>query len=91
MTAVIYVLLALAAASLGLRATAVWFSPRANPLARLLASLALGGLFTAALLSLAQSYRVYELGLGLLLSLAPVGVFDLIKWWFRWRTPATRS
>ena len=27
---------------------------------------------------------VFELGLGLLLSLSPVGVFDLVKWWFRW-------
>jgi hypothetical protein len=25
-----------------------------------------------------------EFGLGLLISLSPVGVFDAVKWWFLW-------
>jgi hypothetical protein len=83
---VVSVLLALAAASLGLRTTAVLI-PRAHPVARLIASLLIGAVFTAAILQISTRYHVYDLGLGLLLSLSPVGVFDLLKWWFRWRRP----
>jgi len=85
MSLLIVALLVLAAATLGLRTTAVLLSPRVHPLLRLAAAFALGWLFVAVILELARSYRVYELGLGLLLSLSPVGVFDLVKWGFRWR------
>lgn len=85
MSLLIVALLVLAAASLGLRTTAVLLGPRLHPLVRLAAALAIGWLFVAVILELSRSYRVYELGLGLLLSLAPVGVFDLVKWGFRWR------
>ena len=76
------VLLALAAASLGLRTTSV-LMPRVYPLVRLIASLAIGAVFVAVTLQISDRYQVHDLGLGLLVSLAPVGVFDLLKWWFR--------
>jgi hypothetical protein len=89
MTAVVvYVLLALAAISLGLRTTSVLI-PRVHPVARLIAAILIGGIFTAATLQVSDRYHVYDMGLGLLLSLAPVGVFDLLKWWFRWRRPSS--
>ena len=42
----------------------------------------IGTLLIGATLQICESYRVHDLGLGLLLSLSPVGVFDLAKWWF---------
>ena len=81
---VVGVLLALAAVCLGLRTTAVLI-PRAHPLVRLLAACVIGSIFAAVTLQLSERYHVYDLGLGLLLSLSPAGVFDLMKWWFRWR------
>ena len=84
MTGVITALVALAAISLGLRATSVWAGPAIHPLARLAMSIVVGALLTGATLQLCKSYGVFELGLGLLLSISPVGVFDLVKWWFRW-------
>ena len=85
MNAVIIGLVALAAISLGLRATSVWAGPAVHPLVRLAMSIVAGALLTGALLQLCDRYGVFELGLGLLISLSPVGVFDLAKWWFRWR------
>lgn len=85
MTAVITGLVALAAISLGLRSTAVLLAPGVHPVGRLLLSIAAGTLVTMVILELTASYGVFEFGLGLLLSLSPVGVFDLLKWWFRWR------
>ena len=79
---VLSVLLVLAAASLGLRTTSVLL-PRVRPAVRLAAALAIGAVFVAVILQVSDRYRVYDLGLGLLLSLSPVGVFDLTKWWFR--------
>ena len=76
------VLLALAAVSLGLRVTSV-LMPRAHPLLRLAAASVVGTILVLATLQICDRYRVHDLGLGLLLSLAPVGVFDLAKWWFR--------
>ena len=80
---VVGVLLALAAASLGLRTTSVLI-PRVNPLVRLLSSIIIGAVFVIVTLQISSRYRVHDLGLGLLLSLSPVGVYDLAKWWFRW-------
>lgn len=77
-------LLGLAAASLGLRTTSVLI-PRIHPVVRLMMSMAIGVVFVTVVLQLAEKYFVYDMGLGLLLSLAPVGIFDLLKWWFRWR------
>ena len=76
------VLLALAAVSLGLRTTSI-LMPRVHPLVRLAVSSIIGTILVVATLQICDRYRVHDLGLGLLLSVAPVGVFDLAKWWFR--------
>jgi len=78
------VLLALAAVSLGLRTTSVLI-PRVHPILRLLASVIIGTAFMTATLQISDRYQVHDLGLGLLVSLSPVGVFDLVKWWYRYR------
>ena len=79
---VVGVLLGLAAVSLGLRTTSV-LSPRVHPLLRLAVSSVIGTILVLATLQICDRYHVHDLGLGLLLSLAPVGIFDLAKWWFR--------
>lgn len=84
MSVVIIGLVALTAISLGLRTTSVLLGPGVHPVGRLLLSLAAGTLIALVILELTESYGVFELGLGLLLSLSPVGIFDLAKWWFRW-------
>jgi hypothetical protein len=76
-------LLALTAMSLGLRTTSV-LAHRLHPVARLLISAVVGSLFVMAGMQLAISNQLHDLGLGLFLSLSPVGVFDLLKWWYRW-------
>ena len=77
-------LLALAAVSLGLRTTSLLI-PRAYPFVRLAVSSVIGTILVVATLQICDRYRVHDLGLGLLLSVAPVGVYDLAKWWFRRR------
>ena len=83
MTWFMFALLVLAALCVGLRTTSVLIGPRVHPFVRLLASLLIGGIMTVAFLQLCRSYDVFELGLGLLASLSPVGLFDGAKWWFR--------
>ena len=78
------VMVALAAVSLGLRVTNLLI-PRVHPLARLLIAAIIGSALTLGTLRLCDRDHVHDLGLGLLVSLAPVGVFDLVKWWFRWK------
>ena len=85
MTYAVYLLLALAGVSLGLRTTSVLIGPRLHPLARFAVSVVIGAALVLATLEICDKYRVPDLGIGLLLSLSPVGVFDLAKWWFRWR------
>ncbi len=87
MTAAIIGLVALAAISLGLRTTALFFSTAVDPFVRLVVSMVAGALIVGVILEVCESYRVFDLGMGLLLSLSPVGVFDLAKWWFRRRRP----
>ena len=82
MTWFMFALLVLAALCLGLRTTSL-LSARLHPLIRLALAALIGGILTLAILELCRSYRVFELGLGLLVSLSPVGLFDLAKWWFR--------
>ena len=77
-------LLGLAAVSLGLRTTAL-LMPVVPPNVRLIASSLIGTILAAATLQICDRYRVHDLGLGLLLSLAPVGVYDLAKWWLHRR------
>ena len=78
------VLVALAAISLGLRVTSLLL-PRLHPLARFIVSSVIGWVLTTATLQICDRYQVHDLGLGLLVSLAPVGVYDLVKWWLRWK------
>lgn len=80
------VLLSLSAATLGLRTTSV-LVPRINATLRLIVSMAIGAVFVATSLQISERYGVYDMGLGLLVSLSPVGIFDLCKWWFRRRGP----
>lgn len=80
------VLLGLAAVSLGLRTTSL-IVPRLHPLLRLAASAVIGTILVVATLQICDRYHVHDMGLGLLVSVAPVGVYDLAKWWFR-RRPA---
>ena len=80
------VLIALAALSLGLRATSLlvlWL----HPIARLATAGIVGAILAIATLQISDRYGVHDLGLGLLMSLSPVGVFDVLKWWFRWKRP----
>ena len=83
MNVVIIGLLLLAAASLGLRTT-TFIAARVHPWLRLVLAVAAGGILSLAFLQFCDSYRVFEFGLGLLLSLSPVGLFDLAKWWVLW-------
>jgi hypothetical protein len=76
------VLLALAAATLGLRTTAVLI-PGINAIIRLIVSLIIGAALVVLTMRVCDSYGVHDLGLGLLISLSPVGVYDLAKWWIR--------
>jgi hypothetical protein len=78
------VLVALAAISLGLRTTGLLI-PRVHPLARFIVSAIVGWLLITAMMQICDSYQVHDLGLGLLVSLSPVGLYDLTKWWLRWR------
>jgi len=72
-------LLALAAVSLGLRTTSVLI-PRVHPWLRLAVSVVIGAALVVFALRMSDRYLVYDLGLGLLISLAPVGVYDFTKW-----------
>jgi hypothetical protein len=91
MTVAIIGLLVLAAISLGLRTTSVLLGAGVHPATRFVISLAAGGLMTLVVLQVCDRYRVFEFGLGLLLSLSPVGLFDLAKWWFKWRNQPQRG
>ena len=73
------ILLLMAAVSLGLRTTSVLI-PRVHPFLRLATSLVIGAALVVFALRLSDRYFVYDLGLGLLISLAPVGVYDFTKW-----------
>lgn len=77
-------MVALAAISLGLR-TINMLTPRLHPMWRIAAAAIIGTAVTTASLRISDRYQAHDLGLGLLVSLAPVGVFDLAKWWFRWK------
>lgn len=83
MNVVIIGLLVLAALSLGLRTTS-FLAQQVKPPARMVLAIIVGAILSAAFLEYCDRNRVFEFGLGLLLSLSPVGVFDTVKWWFRW-------
>jgi hypothetical protein len=75
----------LAAASLGLRIVSVLIGERFNAYVRLLMAVLIGEAIVMYALRLCDSYQVHDLGLGLLVSLAPVGIYDLARWWLRSR------
>lgn len=85
MTAILVLLIVATSLSLGLRATALVVDEPVHPMDRLALAAIGGGLITAVVLQVCASYGVLEMGLGLILSLSPVGPFDLTKWWFRSR------
>ena len=85
MSIVIFGLLSLTAASLGLRTVAAFLGPGVHPVVRIIIGLLVGAVISAAFLQFCDNYRVLEFGLGLLISLSPAGVFDVMRWWFRWR------
>jgi len=85
MIILLVVLVTLAALSLGLRTTSLLVSPSVHPLDRLALSVVAGALWTAVVFEAATSYRIFDFGLGLMLSLSPAGLFDVTKWWFRSR------
>lgn len=85
MTIVLLLLVILAGLCLGLRTTSVLLNPTAHPLDRLALSVIAGALWTAVVFEVAASYRIYDFGLGLMLSLSPAGLFDVTKWWMRSR------
>ena len=78
-------LLLMAALSLGLRAT-TFVGRSMHPVVRLALALLMGVVMTFAFLELCRNNQIFEFGLGLLVSLSPVGLFDVAKWWFRWRS-----
>ncbi len=78
-------LVTLAGLSLGLRTTSVLVNPSAHPLDRFALAIVAGVLWTAVVFEVANSYRIFDFGLGLMLSLSPAGLFDVTKWWFRSR------
>ena len=85
MSYVVPVLLSLAGICLGLRTTSVLLGSRLHPLARFAVSVVIGAALVLGTLEICEKYHIFDLGMGLLLSLSPVGIFDLAKWWFRWR------
>jgi len=85
MTFLLVSLVMLAGLSLGLRTTSVLVDVEAHPLDRLALAIIAGALWTAVVLEVSNSYRIFDFGLGLMLSLSPAGVFDVTKWWFRSR------
>jgi hypothetical protein len=87
MTVLVVVLLASTAIALGLRTSSLFLDERVHPMVRLGVAIVAGTLISAVVLEVCASYKVIDLGLGLLLSLSPVGPYDLAKWWFRWRRP----
>jgi hypothetical protein len=77
------VLLSLAGVCLGLRTTSLLI-PRIHPILRMLIALPIGGAMVVWTMTLCDRYQVHDLGLGLFFALAPVGIYDLAKWWIRW-------
>ena len=82
MTVAMVMLLVAAAISLGLRSTAAYDARAPHPLDRLMVGLVAGGALVWVGLMLSARWRVFEAGLGLLVSLAPVGLYDLARWWY---------
>ena len=85
MTAVFVILLVAAAVSLGLRSLDGVLARVAHPADRLALALVAGLVWVALVLRVSATLGVFDAGLGLLASLAPVGLFDVTRWWYRSR------
>jgi hypothetical protein len=88
MIVAIAALLLAASLSVGLRATSGWLD-RWHPIDRLVFAIVLGGVMVAASLNLSSRFGVIQAGYGLAFSLAPVGFYDIVKWWYRSRRRRT--
>lgn len=84
---VVVVLLAVAAISIGFRTVGGLLQKVSHPVDRLVMAVIAGVMLVGLVLGVSNRLRVLEAGLGLVASLAPVGVFDLAKWWHRSRHP----
>ncbi len=84
MIVVVAALLFAASLSVGLRATSGWLD-QWHPVDRLAIAVVFGVLLTAAALAVAARWGLTDAGYGLAFSLAPVGVYDFAKWWYRSR------
>ncbi len=87
MTLLVVALLAAAAVTLGLRTTTVLDGREVHPVDRLALGLVAGVSLVWVSLALSTRYRAFEAGLGLLVSLAPAGLYDLLRWYYRARRP----
>lgn len=87
MTLLVVALLAAAAVTLGLRSTTVLDGREVHPVDRLALGLVAGVSLVWVSLAVSTRYRAFEAGLGLLVSLAPVGAYDLLRWYYRARRP----
>lgn len=87
MTLLLVALLVAAAVTLGLRTTTVLDGREVHPVDRLALALVAGVALVWVGLAVSTRYRAFEAGLGLLVSLAPVGVYDLLRWYHRARRP----
>ena len=87
MTLLVVALLAAAAVTLGLRTTTVLDGREVHPVDRLALGLVAGVSLVWVSLAISTRYRAFEAGLGLLVSLAPVGLYDLLRWYYRARRP----
>jgi hypothetical protein len=81
-------LLIAACLSVGLRTTSGWLD-HWHPMDRLVLAAVLGGLIVAAAIVVSTRFGLTQAGYGLAFSLAPVGVFDVMKWWYRSRHLST--
>jgi hypothetical protein len=88
MIVAVVALLVAASLSVGLRATAGWLD-HWHPIDRLMLATILGGVMLAASLTMSSRFGVIQAGYGLAFSLAPVGVYDVVKWWYRSRRTRT--
>ena len=90
MTWFIVVMVVSTGVSFGLRTSALFLDERVNRWVRLLVALIVGGLICGVTLEVSSSYRIFDFGLGFLISFSILGPYDLARWWFRSRKRTDR-
>lgn len=85
MAPLLFASLIAAALSLGIRSTTVLDAWQPHPVDRLLAGFAAGSALVWIALVFSWRWGAAEAGLGLVASLAPVGVYDVVRWFYRSR------